>query len=41
MKFGHRQMLDPEQVKSSTGGNKDAWPLRIGDRRENREAKAA
>lgn len=27
--FGHRRMLDPELVKSRTGHNPDAWPLRV------------
>jgi hypothetical protein len=36
MRYGHRQMLDPQQVKSSTGRNPEAWPLRIHERREDR-----
>jgi hypothetical protein len=35
-RIGHRQFLDPAQVKSSTGRNPNAWPLRVGDRREDR-----
>jgi hypothetical protein len=41
MKLGHRQTLDPSQVKSSTGRNPEAWPLRINDRREDRAEKVA
>lgn len=41
MRFGHKQMLDPEQVKSSTGRNREAWPLRINERREDRTKVAA
>jgi hypothetical protein len=41
MKHGHRQMLEPSQVKSSTGLNRDAWPLRVNDRREDRTEKVA
>jgi hypothetical protein len=33
MKYGHRQFLDPVQVKSSTGRNTEAWPLRVNERR--------
>lgn len=29
MKYGHRQMLDVSQVQSSTGRNREAWPLRL------------
>jgi hypothetical protein len=41
MKIGHRTFLDPSQVKSSTGRNPEAWPLRINDRREDRTEKVA
>jgi hypothetical protein len=40
-RIGHRQMIDPSQVKSSTGRNPNAWPLRINDRREDRTEKVA
>jgi hypothetical protein len=36
VRYGHRQTLEPSQVKSSTGLNRDAWPLRVNDRREDR-----
>jgi hypothetical protein len=39
--LGHRQFLDMEQVKSSTGRNPNAWPLRVNDRREDRTDIAA
>jgi hypothetical protein len=41
MRQGHRQILDPSQVKSSTGRNPDAWPLRVNERREDRTKEAA
>jgi len=39
--FGHRKTLDPWQVKSSTGRNENAWPLRVNERREDRTKEAA
>jgi hypothetical protein len=41
MSNGHRKMLEPSQVKSSTGRNPNAWPLRVNDRREDRTKVAA
>lgn len=41
MKQGHRTFLDPSQVKSSTGRNPDAWPLRVNSLREDRTSKEA
>jgi hypothetical protein len=37
MRNGHRQMLDPNQVKSSTGRNPDAWPLKLMPEKATRE----
>jgi hypothetical protein len=33
-KLGHRQFLDSSQVKSSSGSNRDAWPLRVNANRD-------
>jgi hypothetical protein len=40
-RHGHRQFLDAHQVKSSTGLNREAWTLKINDRREDRTKVAA
>jgi len=40
-RHGHRQTLDAWQTVSTTGRNKDAWPLRVNDRREDRSEKVA
>jgi hypothetical protein len=37
MKIGHRTFLDPAQVKSSTGRNPNAWPLRLMPEKATRE----
>jgi hypothetical protein len=40
-KLFHRQFIDAHQVKSSTGLNRDAWPLRVNHMREDRTEKVA
>ena len=37
MKIGHKAFLDPSQVKSSTGRNPNAWPLRLMPEKATRE----